>query len=48
MFGGRKHTERLEQILAGLITLGEKVLDGQFTVISQGGIRQRPMQMHHE
>ena len=35
--------EALEQILAGLITLGEKVLDGQFTVISQDNLRQRPL-----
>lgn len=33
----------LEQVLSGLIALGEKALDGQFTVISSNDIRQRPL-----
>lgn len=35
--------EELEKILAGLIALGETALDGQFTVISSEGMRQRPL-----
>jgi len=35
--------EVLEKILSGLIALGVKTLDGQFTVISSDGMRQRPL-----
>lgn len=35
--------EALEGILSGLISLGKDALDGQFTVISPGGMRQRPL-----
>ncbi|WP_297478062.1 DUF5615 family PIN-like protein [Ferrovum sp.] len=37
------NTETLEQILAGLMALGEKILDGQFTVISEDNMRQRAL-----
>lgn len=37
------NAEILEQILAGLIMLGEKVLDGQFTVVAQDNMRQRAL-----
>lgn len=37
------NTETLEKILAGLIALGETVLDGQFTVISEDNMRQRAL-----
>lgn len=35
--------EALERILAGLIAMGDKALDGQFTVVSPEGMRQRPL-----
>jgi len=35
--------ETLERTLTGLIDLGEKSLDGRFTVFSSGGMRQRPL-----
>ena len=35
--------DRLQKLLAGLIALGESALDGQFTVVSDSGIRQRPL-----
>lgn len=35
--------ESLAPVLSGLISLGEAVLDGQFTVITPEGLRQRPL-----
>jgi len=35
--------EALERILSDLIALGDKAIDGRFTVVSSGGMRQRPL-----
>lgn len=40
--------EALQHLLAGLMAMGEPGLDGQFTVVSEGGIRQRALPARHE